>query len=50
MIYWGSHVTRIGKKGGSSIVHGRQTESGLRLFSEIDKGIDKVLIRVAIRV
>jgi len=33
-----------------SIEGGGQTESGLRLFGEIDKGIDRVLIRVVIRV
>jgi len=36
--------------GVESIQQGGQTESGRRLFGEIDKGIDKALIRVAIRV
>jgi len=35
--------------GAESIEGGGQTESGLRFFGEIDKGIDKVLIRVLIR-
>ena len=46
---WADHAIRLVMSGAESTEGGRQTESGLRLFSEIDKGIDKVLIGVLIR-
>ena len=47
---WADHASRLVMSVAESIEQGGQTESGLRFFGEIDKGIDKVLIRVVIRV
>ena len=47
---WADHAARLVNSGAESIEQGGKTESGPGLFGEIDKGIDKVLIRVAIRV
>jgi len=46
---WADHATRLVAIVAESIERGGQTESGLRPFFEIDKGIDRVLIRAVIR-
>ena len=46
-VVWADHATRLVMSRAESIKRGGQKESRLRLLGEIDKGIDKVPIKVA---